>query len=50
MPRSVASFTTAFKSCGDITAPDGFDGEFKMIILVRGVTRRSIISAVTRKP
>ena len=50
MPRSAASCTTAFKSFGDITAPEGFDGEFRMIILVRGVTRRSIISAVTRKP
>ena len=29
MPRSAASCTTAFKSFGDITAPEGFEGEFK---------------------
>jgi hypothetical protein len=36
-------------SAGDITAPAGFDGEFKMIAFVRGVMQRSIASAVMRK-
>ena len=50
MPRSAANRTTSVMSSGDITAPDGFDGEFRMINFVRGVTRRETISAVTRKP
>ena len=50
MPRSCASRTTAVMSSGFITAPEGFEGEFKMISFVFGVISRSTICAVTRKP
>ena len=34
---ALGGHATDFGLCsGDITAPDGFDGEFRMIILVRG--------------
>ena len=31
-----------------MTAPDGFEGELRMMALVRGVISRATISAVTR--
>ena len=39
----------ASRSSGATTAPDGFDGVFRMIALVFGVIAASIIFAVMRK-
>ena len=39
----------AAMSSGFITAPDGFEGEFRMISFVRGVTAFATISAVSAK-
>ena len=47
-PRCAARRTTSVWSSGDITAPEGFEGEFRMMSLVRGLINRSIIAAVTR--
>ena len=47
-PGSILSTNTSGIPLSAIS--EGFDGEFKMIIFVRGVTSRAIISAVTRNP
>ncbi len=44
MPRSCARRTTSVISSGLITAPEGFDGEFRIMSLVFGVIRRATIS------
>ena len=49
MPFACASRTIASRSAGETTAPDGFDGEFRMIAFVFGVIAASIIFAVMRK-
>ena len=49
MPRSCASFTIRSRSVGDTTEPAGFEGELRMIALVRGVIAFSMASAVIRK-
>ena len=41
---------TSVMSSALMTAPEGFDGELRMITFVRGVINCATISAVTRNP
>ncbi len=49
MPLLCASRTIAYRSSAPITAPEGFDGVFRMIALVLSVIAASTLCTVTRK-